>query len=165
SEKAYFYISLILKCWYKDEFADAMINDEPFVREKSLEDNIQTTAKAISYKQSIKGSLLGLAHKYVELFNYDDLNDSDILMEIFKEWMHIHEKGQCNKQTIEQNNQVIESDQDTETTQLDIQNPLKHIRKGCPPKRQIKSAIEQSKKSKHSADTSSCASRQCSICK
>ncbi|CAG8816334.1 12971_t:CDS:1, partial [Racocetra fulgida] len=27
-----------------------------------------------------------------------------------------------------------------------IQNPLKHIGKECPPKRQIKSAIEQSKK-------------------
>ncbi|CAG8657969.1 142_t:CDS:2, partial [Racocetra fulgida] len=181
SEKAYFHISLIPKY--------AMINDEPFVRGKSLEDNsstsslpsfldvvnswstmlieppLQTTAKAIGCKQSIKGSLLGLAHKYVKLVNYDDLNDSDILMKIFKEWIHTHEEGQCNKQTIEQNNQVIKSDQDTETTQLDIQNPLKHIGKGCPPKRQIKSAIEQSKKSKHSADTSSCASCQCSICK
>ncbi|CAG8606893.1 15964_t:CDS:2, partial [Racocetra fulgida] len=176
SEKGYFHISLIPKCWYKDEFADAMINDEPFVREKSLEDNsstftmlieppVQTTAKAIGCKQSIKGLLLELAHKCVELVNYDDLNDSDILMEIFKEWMHTHEEGQCNKQTIEQNNQVIESDQDTETTRLDIQNPLKHIGKGCPPKRQIKSAIEQSKKSKHPADTSSHASHQCSICK
>ncbi|CAG8561057.1 30492_t:CDS:2, partial [Racocetra persica] len=39
SEKAYFHISLIPRCWYKDEFMDMVVADELFVRNKSLEKN------------------------------------------------------------------------------------------------------------------------------
>ncbi|CAG8702860.1 1104_t:CDS:2, partial [Ambispora leptoticha] len=174
SEKAYFHISLILRRWYKDEFMDVVVVDEPFLRRNSLEMNsltpslpsfpdvadswnimlieapVQAAAKAIGHKQSIKGTLLGLARKYVEVVNYDDLNDSKILMETFKEWIRIHEEAQCSKQIIEQeldDNQIVESDQDTEsnqdiesdqdtendqdieTTRLDFQNPLQYIAK------------------------------------
>ncbi|CAG8741125.1 29520_t:CDS:2, partial [Racocetra persica] len=179
SEKAYFHIFLIPRRWYKDEFIDAVVADELFVRKKSLEKNsltpslpsfpdvadlwnimlieplVQTAAKVIGRKQSIKGTLLGLACKCVEVVNYDDLNDSKILMEIFKKWIHTHEKAQYDKRTIEQelnddqiaeNNQDIESDQDTAsdqdtendqdigTIQLDVQDPFKYIGKGHPPK-------------------------------
>ncbi|CAG8787023.1 4493_t:CDS:2, partial [Racocetra persica] len=63
------------------EFMDTMVADELFVRNKSLEKN----TKVIGHKQSIKGTLLELARKCVEVVNYDDLNDSKILMETFKE--------------------------------------------------------------------------------
>ncbi|KAF0397181.1 protein far1-related sequence 5-like [Gigaspora margarita] len=207
SEKAYFHISLIPRRWYKDEFMDTVVVDEPFLRRKSLEKNslilslpsfpdvadswntmlieapVQTVAKAIGCKQSIKGTLLGLARKYVEVVNYDNLNDSKILMEIFKEWIRIHEEAQCNKQIIGQelddnqnvesdqntesdqeteSNQDTENDQDIETIQLDVQNPFKYIGKGRPSKKRIKSAIEKPKKR---TCTSSRASRHCSICK
>ncbi|CAG8836809.1 2198_t:CDS:2, partial [Racocetra persica] len=101
SEKVYFHISLIPRRWYKDEFMDAVVTNEPFVRNKSLEKNsstpslpsfpdvadswntmlieppVQTAVKVIGRKQSIKGTLLGLVRKYVE-------------------------EAQCNKRTIEQ---------------------------------------------------------------
>ncbi|CAG8728452.1 14906_t:CDS:2, partial [Racocetra fulgida] len=165
SEKAYFHISLIPRRWYKDEFMDAVVVDEPFLRRNSLKKN--TATKAIGRKQSIKETLLGLARKCVEVVNYDDLNNSKILIETFKEWIRIHEEAQCSKQIIEhelddnqivesdqgtENNQDTESDQDTEndqdieTTRLDVQNPLKYIGKGRPSKRHIKSAIEKLKK-------------------
>ncbi|CAG8499826.1 8051_t:CDS:2, partial [Racocetra fulgida] len=174
SEKAYFHISLILRRWYKDEFMDVVVVDEPFLRRNSLEMNsltpslpsfpdvadswnimlieapVQAAAKAIGHKQSIKGTLLGLARKYVEVVNYDDLNDSKILMETFKEWIRIHEEAQCSKQIIEQ---------ELDDNQI---NPLKYIGKGRPSKRCIKSAI---KKPKKHTRTSSRASRQCSVCK
>ncbi|CAG8791442.1 34732_t:CDS:2, partial [Racocetra persica] len=121
SEKAYFHISLISRHWHKDKFIDTVVANEPFVRSKLLEKNsstlslssfpeiadswntmlieppVQTAAKVIGHKQSIKGTLLGLARKCVEVVNYDDLNDSKILIEIFKEWIHTHEKAQCDK--------------------------------------------------------------------
>ncbi|CAG8792712.1 10852_t:CDS:2, partial [Racocetra fulgida] len=50
-----------------------------------IEAPVQAAAKAIGRKQLIKGTLLGLARKCVEVVNYDDLNDSKILMETFKE--------------------------------------------------------------------------------
>ncbi|KAF0520328.1 hypothetical protein F8M41_016381 [Gigaspora margarita] len=53
---------------------------------------VQTVAKAIGRKQSIKGTLLGPACKCVESVNYDDLNDSNHLIKIFKEWTHTHEE-------------------------------------------------------------------------
>ncbi|CAG8724962.1 18600_t:CDS:2, partial [Racocetra fulgida] len=126
SEKAYFHISLIPRHWYKDEFMDAVVVDEPFLRRNSLEKNsstpsllsfpdvvdswnimlieasVQAAAKAIGRKQSIKGTLLGLACKCVEVVNYDDLNNSKILIETFKKWIRIHEEAQCSKQIIEQ---------------------------------------------------------------
>ncbi|CAG8724576.1 2771_t:CDS:2, partial [Racocetra persica] len=101
-----------------------------------IEPPVQTAAKVIGRKQSIKGILLGLARKCVE-------------------------EAQCNKQTIEQelnddqiakNNQDTESDQNTEndqdirTIQLDVQDSFKYIGKGCPSKKRIKSAIEKPKK-------------------
>ncbi|CAG8746733.1 1042_t:CDS:2, partial [Racocetra fulgida] len=67
-----------------------------------IEAPVQAAAKAIGRKQSIKGTLLGLARKCVEVVNYDDLNDSKILMEIFKKWICIHEEAQYSKQIIEQ---------------------------------------------------------------
>ncbi|CAG8713267.1 13526_t:CDS:2, partial [Cetraspora pellucida] len=108
SEKAYFHISLIPRCWYKDEFIDAIVADEPFVRNKLLEKNsstpsllsfmdvadswntmliepsAQTIVKVIGCKQSIKETLLGLACKCIKVVNYNDLNDSKILMKTFK---------------------------------------------------------------------------------
>ncbi|CAG8805175.1 11010_t:CDS:2, partial [Racocetra fulgida] len=42
SEKAYFHISLIPRCWYKDEFMDTVVVDEPFLRRNSLEKNGST---------------------------------------------------------------------------------------------------------------------------
>ncbi|CAG8754702.1 13761_t:CDS:2, partial [Racocetra persica] len=141
SEKAYFHISLISRRWYKDEFMDTVVADEPFVRNKLLEKNsstpslpsfldvadswntmlikppVQTAVKVIGRKQSIKGILLGLAHKYVEVVNYDDLNNLKILIETFKEWICTHEEAQCDKRTIEQelnDDQIAENNQDTE---------------------------------------------------
>ncbi|CAG8789581.1 16718_t:CDS:1, partial [Racocetra persica] len=42
SEKAYFHISLILRHWYKDEFIDAVVVNEPFLRRNLLEKNSST---------------------------------------------------------------------------------------------------------------------------
>ncbi|CAG8653730.1 9002_t:CDS:2 [Cetraspora pellucida] len=96
SEKAYFHIFLIPRCWYKDEFMNTIVADEPF-NIMLIELPVQTAAKVIGYKQSIKGTLLGLARKCVEVVNYDDLNNSKILMKTFKEWIRIHEEAQCDK--------------------------------------------------------------------
>ncbi|CAG8758107.1 28213_t:CDS:10, partial [Dentiscutata erythropus] len=178
SEKAYFYISLISRCWYKDKFMDAVVVDKLFLRRKSLEKNtpVQAIAKAIGHKQLIKETLLGLAYKCIEIVNYNDLNNLTILIETFKEWIHIHKEAQYSKQIIEQkldNNQIVESDQgiksnqdtkkndqDIKTTQLDIQNPLKYIKKVCLSKKYIKSAIEKPKKHKYTSSRTSC---QCKL--
>ncbi|CAG8496741.1 26413_t:CDS:2 [Dentiscutata erythropus] len=108
SEKAYFHISFILKHWYKNEFINAVAVDKLFLRRKLLEKNsstlslfsfldvanlwntilneasIQAVAKAIGCKQSIKQTLLGLVCKYIEVVNYDDLNNLKILIKIKK---------------------------------------------------------------------------------
>ncbi|CAG8836890.1 30668_t:CDS:2 [Gigaspora margarita] len=108
SDNAFFHISLIPKRWYKDEMIDLLVVSKLFVRGKSHKDKVstlyvpsfsdvaeswnsalteplvQTTAKAIGQKQSVKGTLLGLARKCVESVNYDDLNDSNHLIKIFK---------------------------------------------------------------------------------
>ncbi|CAG8632137.1 7002_t:CDS:2, partial [Racocetra fulgida] len=82
SEKAYFHISLIPRHWYKNEFMDAVVVDEPFLRRNLLEKNtpVQAAAKAIGRKQSIKGTLLGLARKCIEdtESDQDTKNDQDI---------------------------------------------------------------------------------------
>ncbi|CAG8815475.1 5840_t:CDS:1, partial [Dentiscutata erythropus] len=106
-----------------------------------IESSIQAIAKAISYKQLIKGILLGLAYKYVKLVNYDNINDSNFLIETFKEWIHTYEELRYNNQAIEQilkqgleleYNQVIEykknkqnfkHERNAKTTQLIVQNP------------------------------------------
>ncbi|CAG8766475.1 32007_t:CDS:2 [Gigaspora margarita] len=182
SEKAYFYISLIPKCWYKDEFMDTVVVNELFFRRKSLEKNslipslpffsdvadswnimlieapVQTVAKAIDRKQSIKGTLLGLARKCIE--------EAQCNKQIIEQELEDNQNIESNQNT--ESDQETESDQDTkndqniETIQLDIQNPFKYIEKGHPSKKHIKSAIEKPKKHTH---TSSHTYRQCSICK
>ncbi|CAG8784944.1 10912_t:CDS:2, partial [Cetraspora pellucida] len=142
----------------------------------------QTAAKVIGQKQLTKGTLLGLAYKCVKLVDYDDSNDFDSLMKMFKEWIYKYEEIQCNKeinmppntrhdevlkykqvteddQNLEQElimekdqfierNQILENTQVYETTYLDVQNPLRHIEKERPTKKQIKLAIERNKKIK-----------------
>ncbi|CAG8616720.1 11522_t:CDS:2 [Scutellospora calospora] len=77
---------------YKDEMIDLLVINEPFVRGKSYEDE-----HLIQYILLFPdGTLLGLTRKCVELVNYDDLNDSNLLMKIFKEWIHTHKEIQYN---------------------------------------------------------------------
>ncbi|CAG8761152.1 11963_t:CDS:1, partial [Cetraspora pellucida] len=63
-----------------------------------IEPSEQTAAKVISQKQLTKGTLLGRARKCVELVDYDDSNDSNSLIKMFKEWIYKHEEIQCNKE-------------------------------------------------------------------
>ncbi|CAG8701220.1 15555_t:CDS:2, partial [Dentiscutata erythropus] len=109
-EKAYFHISLIPRRWYKDEFMDAVVVDEPFLRRKSLEKN--TAAKAIGRKQLIKGTLLGLACKCVEELDNNQIVESDQGTESNQDTES--DQDTENDQHIE-NNQDIENDQDIET--------------------------------------------------
>ncbi|KAF0534398.1 hypothetical protein F8M41_009979 [Gigaspora margarita] len=130
---------------------DLLVVSEPFVKEKLHENKVstlyifsfldvaefwnpaltkplvQTAAKAIGRKQSIKRTLFGLARKCIKLVNYDNLNDSNHLIKIFKEWMHIHKErsqhhtiviynhttkyDQMGKQNIEQNHIIGDNDQ------------------------------------------------------
>ncbi|CAG8595640.1 1689_t:CDS:2 [Cetraspora pellucida] len=89
-----------------------------------IEPSEQTAAKVIGQKQLTKGTLLGLARKCVELVNYNDSNDSDSLMKMFKEWIYKHEEIQCNKEInmppntrhdeVSEYEQVTEDDQNLE---------------------------------------------------
>ncbi|KAF0554705.1 protein far1-related sequence 5-like [Gigaspora margarita] len=138
-----------------NEIMDALVNNKLFVKGKSQENNDstldasniplfsnvaeswntvfielseQTTAKVIGRKQSVKGTLLGLARKCVELVDYDNPRDSDNLMEMFKEWIFDHKRIQSDKEVnmlrniehdhASENVQVTESEQVTEGVQV-----------------------------------------------
>ncbi|CAG8702760.1 4445_t:CDS:2, partial [Scutellospora calospora] len=100
---------LLFDSRYKDEMIDLSVINEPFVREKSYEDehltqyiplfpDVAELWNTVFVEPSVQtaGTLLGLTRKYVELVNYDDLNDSNLLMKMFKEWIHTHEEIQYN---------------------------------------------------------------------
>ncbi|CAG8599621.1 16277_t:CDS:2, partial [Racocetra fulgida] len=159
-----FHISLIPKRWYKDEMMNISVIDKPFVKGKlqvhkdstldtssiplfstvaeswnaiSIETPKQIAAKVIGRKQSIKETLLGLACKCVELVDYDDSRDSNILMKT--------QDMEC-KQIIEvdkvleyeevmdddqyEENQISEDTPASGITYYDVQNPLQHVGKG-----------------------------------
>lgn len=191
SEKAHFHISLIPRRWFKDDMMEATVSDEPFVKGKPedehsvsqmpsfpevaeswnmlcIESPMQTAAKAAGRKQATKGTLLGLARKCVELVNYDDPGDPNTLMQMFKEWICAHEEFQRSKEQ-----DCTSSGEDILVDLQHVQNPLRHVGKGRPAKRRIKSASEQTKKdglsqsaqkSTESVKASGYASRHCSVC-
>ncbi|CAG8696277.1 4346_t:CDS:2 [Cetraspora pellucida] len=151
-----------------DKMMNTLVINEQFIREKSQEHSNSTSnllnIPSFSTKQLTKETLLGLVHKCVELVDYDDSNDFDSLMKMFKKWIYKHEEIQCNKvinmspntrhdevseyeqvtendQNLEQElvmkedqfierNQILENTQVYETIYLDVQNLLRHIRKG-----------------------------------
>ncbi|CAG8729355.1 913_t:CDS:2, partial [Racocetra persica] len=120
NKSSLFHISLISNHWYKDDIVDTLV----------------AAAKVIDRKQSTKGSLLELARKYVELVDYDDPNNPDILIKMFKDT----EDDQALEYE-QVNNEVSEYDQVLEETEsiqvieyaqasyLEVQNLLRYIKK------------------------------------
>ncbi|CAG8513266.1 15159_t:CDS:2, partial [Racocetra fulgida] len=131
---------------------------QPLIDTETNRLQVQTAAKAIGRKQSIKRTLLGLAHKYVETVNYNDLNDYNHLIKIFKEQIQIHEErnqphtiimynraaeyNQVDKQNIEQDH-IMEDDEVSEYDQImedDYDSKImrdEYDKRNCPTKQSV----------------------------
>ncbi|CAG8835669.1 17633_t:CDS:2, partial [Racocetra persica] len=121
--------SLITEIW-EDDVVDTLVINELFVRAKSndhedstsnalsipffsivakswsampIEPPEQAAAKVISRKQSAKRTLLGLARKCMESVDYDNPDNPDDLIKMFKECIYKHEEIQQYDQVTEDN--------------------------------------------------------------
>ncbi|CAG8683594.1 15627_t:CDS:2 [Cetraspora pellucida] len=123
SEKGLFHISLIPNYWYKDD-VDSLVNNKPFVKAKlNKHDDSTSNTLSIPSFSAVEESWNTIFIEPPEqaaakvIVDYDDPNDSDVLMKMFKKWIYKHEEVQCSKKINQLQN--TEDDQASKYEQVD----------------------------------------------